>query len=138
MSVTERFGRTRHALCAPDEIGEGQARGFSLKQAGWQIDVFIVRRGGNLYAYRNRCPHTGVNLEWLPDAFLDYEGSFIQCSLHGALFTIEEGRCVRGPCVGDRLEFLPILVQEGKLCLELEEGGPKPGVQSNSRSSSGL
>ncbi len=38
-------------LCAPDEVAEGQSRGFEV--AGEK--VFAVRKDGQLYAYRNRC-----------------------------------------------------------------------------------
>ncbi len=65
---------------------------------------FAVRHRGRLYLYRNSCPHTGVSLNWLPNQFLTEQGDFLQCSLHGALFRIEDGFCVRGPCLGRSLQ----------------------------------
>ncbi|WP_148053418.1 Rieske 2Fe-2S domain-containing protein, partial [Pseudomonas fluorescens] len=50
-----------------------------------------------------RCPHRGVGLEWHHDQFLDPSNSLIQCATHGALFLIEDGECVAGPCVGQAL-----------------------------------
>ncbi len=32
---------------------------------------------------------------------------------HGALFRIDDGRCLAGPCQGDRLEPFPIAVRDG-------------------------
>ena len=46
-------------------------------------------------------------LEWLPDQFLDSSAQYIQCSVHGAMFRIEDGWCVRGPCAGDALMAIP-------------------------------
>ena len=46
-------------LCAPDELAEGQSRGF--ERATEQL--FAVRKDGQLYAYRNSCPHRGIPLE---------------------------------------------------------------------------
>ena len=38
-----------------------------------------------------------------PDQFLDPSNSLIQCATHGALFLIENGECVAGPCAGQSL-----------------------------------
>ena len=89
-------------LCAPHELTEGQSRGFEIDQ----LNLLAVRRDGKVYAYLNRCPHRGVGLEWQPDQFLDPSNSLIQCATHGALFLIESGECVAGPCAGQSLTAL--------------------------------
>ncbi|MBC9249463.1 MFS transporter [Pseudomonas alcaligenes] len=89
-------------LCAPETLAEGQSRGFAV--AGLQL--LAVRRDGHVYAYRNRCPHRGLNLEWRADDFLDASGSLIQCAHHSALFLIESGECVTGPCAGESLQAI--------------------------------
>ncbi|MEE8263379.1 MAG: Rieske (2Fe-2S) protein, partial [Gammaproteobacteria bacterium] len=40
---------------------------------------------------------------WVPDQFLDETGNLLQCATHGALFRIEDGFCVAGPCTGASL-----------------------------------
>ncbi len=89
-------------LCAPQQLIEGQSRGFLLDG----MNLLAVRRDGQVYAYRNRCPHRGVPLEWQADQFLDHSQSMIQCATHGALFLIESGECVAGPCAGQSLQAL--------------------------------
>jgi nitrite reductase/ring-hydroxylating ferredoxin subunit len=89
-------------LCTTAELGEGQSRGFSVMDS----KLLIVRRDGQVYAYQNRCPHRGVSLEWQTDQFLDASQSLIQCATHGALFLIESGECVAGPCAGQTLNAL--------------------------------
>ena len=74
-------------LCAPQELAEGQSRGFVLDQ----LNLLAVRRDGQVHAYINRCPHRGIALEWRPDDFLDDSRSLIRCATHGALFLIESG-----------------------------------------------
>ncbi len=69
-----------------------------------------VRRSGQVYVYLNRCPHRGVPLEWHADNFLDSSASLIQCASHGALFLIESGECIAGPCEGKSLS--PIVCNE--------------------------
>jgi len=86
-------------LCAPDELAEGQSRGFEI--AGQKL--LAVRKDGQCHVYRNTCPHRGIPLEWLPDQFLDASASLIQCATHGALFLIDSGECVAGPCAGQSL-----------------------------------
>lgn len=104
-------------LCAPDELAEGQSRGFEI--AGEKL--LAVRKDGQLYAYRNRCPHRGIPLEWLPDQFLDVSASLIQCATHGALFLIESGECVAGPCAGQSLQELAIREDDQGIWVELGE-----------------
>lgn len=103
-------------LCVA-ELEEGASRGIDCEVAGNHISVVVVRRG-KLYAYINSCPHTGAPLEWLPHQFLDASGSYIQCATHGALFRIEDGQCIRGPCAGAHLKSVQIAERDGHLCLD--------------------
>ncbi len=50
--------------------------------------------------------------------FLDMDGALIQCSTHGALFEIESGHCLAGPCQGDRLTPVPFAEEDGQLVLK--------------------
>ncbi len=96
-------------LCSIDEIPEAGARGFNIDGH----HLFAVKKHGNIRVYANHCPHLGIQLEFMPDQFLDMEGSLIQCAMHGALFRIEDGYCVSGPCVDQSLTALPFAVQDG-------------------------
>lgn len=105
---------TWQVLCQLNELPDGSSRGFSLPadSPGQGLEIFLVRRGNVVYGYRNRCPHTGAPLDWNPHQFLDERGELIQCALHGALFAIESGVCLRGPCAGKSLKALPLRVTE--------------------------
>jgi len=103
-------------LCPGHEIGEGQSRGFELPE----LRLVAVRRNGRVYLYENRCPHRQLPLEWQPDRFLDDSGSLLQCASHGALFLIETGLCVVGPCEGRALRALPHIEEQGWICLQEE------------------
>lgn len=86
-------------LCGNAELADASSRGFDIDGQ----KLFAVRRASQVYVYINRCPHRGVGLEWKPDQFLDPSNSLIQCATHGALFLIEDGECVAGPCAGQFL-----------------------------------
>ena len=104
-------------LCNAADIPEGACKGFSLTSDKRLQDIFIVHRNNQFYAYKNSCPHTGSRLNWQDDVFLDYEEKSIQCSLHGALFEIETGRCIWGPCLNQALEKVDISIRENKIFL---------------------
>ncbi len=110
-------------LCALAEVPDPGSRGFELARGEGELpfSLFVVRKDGKLSAYRNSCPHTGAPLEWLPHQFLDRDNGFIECALHGALFDVHTGRCLRGPCVGDHLQALAVSVREGNIWLASTE-----------------
>lgn len=98
-------------------LAEGNSRGFLVDERR----LFAVRRDGRAYIYLNRCPHRGIPLEWQPDTFLDDSASLIRCASHGALFLIESGECVAGPCAGERLRALPCREDAEGLWVELDD-----------------
>lgn len=100
------------ALCRLDDIPDGGAKGFD-PPPGRFTGLFAVRRGGAVWVYLNSCPHLGVSLDIAPDRFLDARRQHIQCSTHGALFRIEDGFCLKGPCAGERLTPIAARVEDG-------------------------
>ena len=92
-----------HVLCRVDELPESGSRGFDPQGRG-QASVFAVRRGDLLRVYIDSCPHHGTPMAWRRDAYLNAAGDHIVCAAHGALFEIDTGRCVLGPCLGDQLQ----------------------------------
>lgn len=100
------------------DIPDPGSRGFRVECGGELQSIFVVRRGGAVYGYVNHCPHTGLSLDWLPDQFLDREGALIVCATHGALFRIEDGYCVGGPCAGDSLRRVSLRVDGGQVIID--------------------
>jgi len=105
-------------------LPETGSRAFSVPCGKTELAGFLVRRNGELRAFRNRCPHTGVELNWGGDAFLDVTERFVLCSMHGALFQPEDGLCVHGPCVGRSLQTLPVRIREGRVEVACPEAKP--------------
>jgi len=93
------------------ELRDPGAMAFVITHAGHTVEGILLHWAGHWYGYRNECPHTGVNLNWLPDQFFDLQQQYLQCSMHGALFEPVNGHCLRGPCAGERLTTLPIRVE---------------------------
>lgn len=105
-------------LCKLSELDELSSKSFSVKIKCETTDIFVIRKGNQVYAYQNVCPHAQAPLEWNPDEFLDEKKETIICALHGARFSIEEGDCLGGPCEGIGLTAVDIKVIEGDVVLK--------------------
>jgi nitrite reductase/ring-hydroxylating ferredoxin subunit len=99
------------------ELADGATREFALNEAEWPLTGFLVRIGDGVHAYLNRCPHALRQLNFRPDGFLNTDRTLIQCSSHGALFEKDTGLCVAGPCVGESLRRLPVVLADGEIRL---------------------
>ena len=100
-------------LCQLVEIPDGDTKGFRLGEGEWPLRGLLVRNGNVVNGFVNRCPHAGHQLSFRPDRFLTPDKALILCQSHGALFDKDSGRCVGGPCVGESLTPVPILVEGG-------------------------
>ncbi|MBS0394257.1 MAG: Rieske 2Fe-2S domain-containing protein [Proteobacteria bacterium] len=109
-------------LCALGELDDPGSRAFRVGGGDWPLSGLVVRRGAEVHAYVNRCPHAGHPLNLRPHDFLTVDRSLILCCSHGALFEIATGRCVAGPCAGAALARVPVVVTRGYVLLA--EGVP--------------
>jgi len=112
----EELDLTR-VICPLHELADPGARGFTMGEGDWPLRGFVVRRGETVRAYVNHCPHAGFPLNISPDRFLAPHVPLILCVMHGALFEIESGECVSGPCAGLALRALPVRVASGYVML---------------------
>ena len=96
---------SRTVVCRLDELGDPDSRGMT------------VTHGGQVFGYRNSCPHTGGPLDWVPDRFLNLDKDYIQCATHDALFRLHNGACVAGPCKGDSLVAVPVIIEAGEVVM---------------------
>ncbi|RYY04952.1 MAG: Rieske (2Fe-2S) protein [Gammaproteobacteria bacterium] len=97
-----------------NDILDNSSKGFEVNNQKY----FAVKTRNKIYVYKNACPHIGIPLEWVEDQFLDSSHSMIQCANHGALFVIENGACVTGPCNGKKLIAINFDVIDGFICLQ--------------------
>lgn len=84
-------------------------------------DYIIVSSADKLHVYKDRCPHRLKPMSFTSGQLLDDRLNFIRCEHHQALFTISEGLCISGPCVGSKLEEVDFKVLDKKLFI-LNEG----------------
>ena len=114
-ALTERLTATPAGvkLGPLDLIADGAARGFVLEMRAGRFHGFVVRRGQDVRGYVDRCPHMGLPLAQVLDDYV--QGESIVCSWHGAVFAVEDGRCLGGPCAGGRLSPWPVALEDGTI-----------------------
>ena len=103
-------------ICASADLADGgDGVRFEIMHGGEPAPAFVIRHGGRVYAYLNRCAHIAMELDWQPGKFFDTEGEYLICSTHGALYAPESGACRGGPCRGAGLSRLNIFEADGKV-----------------------
>ena len=93
---------------------------FTFSECGENQSGFVVLFNTKYYAYRNKCQHLAVELDWENNEFFDEEEKFIVCATHGAIYEPSSGKCLMGPCVGKKLEILNLKVLKDKLIVTLK------------------
>lgn len=116
--MPEAGGDARQAqpLCASSELAERSLGfGFDVLLHGEPVRAFALRIDGRVVAYVNRCAHVAAEMDWQPGHFLDDEGRFIVCSIHGAEYDPRNGRCAGGPCGRGRLVSVDVCEADGQV-----------------------
>ena len=62
-------------------------------------------------------PKSSLNL--IPNKFLSHNDNHIICSTHGALFEIETGFCISGPCINKNLAQIPATIKNNALFIKI-------------------
>lgn len=98
-------------LCGVNEVKVGEKRRFKLKE----VEVLLVRLDDGFYAMENRCPHAGCPLSFYGEL---REGKRIQCTCHGSIFDLRDGRVIEG-LTRNPLKMYNVLVMNGELFIEV-------------------
>lgn len=102
------------ALCESDTVTEGgKGIRFHVTAFGADASAFVIRFGGSVHAYLNRCAHVPMELDWTEGVFFDSSGSFLMCATHGALYSPRSGGCIGGPCDGRGLHKIQVVEKDG-------------------------
>lgn len=106
-------------ICASHEVVEaGKGFRFKIRRHGQDVPAFVIRYHGNVYGYLNECAHVPAELDWQPGEFFDHSKLYLICSIHGALYAPESGRCLGGRCHGKGLKPLRICEITGLIYLD--------------------
>ncbi|PKO56073.1 MAG: (2Fe-2S)-binding protein [Betaproteobacteria bacterium HGW-Betaproteobacteria-21] len=114
----------KHLICSADALVDGgDGVRFAVPGPGYLAGpAFVVRYGGNVYAYLNRCAHVPVQLDWMEGKFFDLTHHLLVCAVHGAHYDPRDGRCVMGPCKGASLHALRVVEEDGLIYFLTDAG----------------
>lgn len=118
------MARRQRLICASADLADsGDGVRFEVADGGRPEPAFVVRFDGRVHAYLNRCAHIPIELDWMPGKFFDSEGLLLICSVHGAVYEPDSGRCLGGPCFHGGLVPVAVAERDGGVWVEedLEE-----------------
>jgi nitrite reductase/ring-hydroxylating ferredoxin subunit len=100
-------------LARVNDVPDLGAKTVYFDKAVSRFSLILARRGDEVFAYENVCPHAGYPLERPDGRVVVQEGRYLICTAHGASFMIESGACAGGPCNGKGLTPIAVEVRDG-------------------------
>ena len=121
----------KRLICASADLVEaGKGFRFTVTRQQREVDAFVVRFRGQVFGYLNECGHLPAQLDWLPGEFFDESKLYLICSVHGALYAPDSGRCLGGRCQGKGLTALAVDEVDGQVFLrQVNDNGQSKNPQ---------
>jgi nitrite reductase/ring-hydroxylating ferredoxin subunit len=104
-------------ICPADALADGSSMKFLLRAGDRPVEAFLIRFEGRHYAYRNRCAHMALGLDFDDNDFFTVDQRALICKTHGAVYHPDSGVCFSGPCYGEALDPVAIEVRDGRVVL---------------------
>lgn len=113
------MAQAQRLICSSSEVEES-ATGFRFTLTRFDVEVpaFVIRYQGKVHGYLNQCGHVPAELDWQPGHFFDDSKLYLICSIHGALYAPESGRCLGGRCQGVGLKAIKVIEIDGNILLD--------------------
>ena len=106
----------KRLICPASALADGGPRvRFEVEYFGDPAPAFVVRHGGAVRGFLNRCSHVPMELDWQPGLFFTADREHLICSTHGAVYAPDDGRCLGGPCDGKPLVGLLVEERDGQV-----------------------
>lgn len=101
------------AIARVDDVADPGALAVEVAHEEARWPLVLTRKGAAIAAFHNRCAHAGHPLQRGDGRVMVQEGRYLVCAVHFASFELESGACAGGPCNGDALERIAIVVRDG-------------------------
>jgi nitrite reductase/ring-hydroxylating ferredoxin subunit len=105
------------------ELAHGASKKFTIRSGDRELEALLVNYEGTFFAYRNRCPHVGITLDWVDNQFFSVDGRYLMCANHGAVFEPKTGDCIWGPCAGLALQSVSLEIEGEKIFAKCSDAG---------------
>ena len=78
--------------------------------------IILTRRGDRIAAFRNKCPHAGYAAQRADGRIVLQQGAY-RSAAHMAQASRSTRRLRGGPCNGEALERIAIVIRGGAICV---------------------
>jgi nitrite reductase/ring-hydroxylating ferredoxin subunit/uncharacterized membrane protein len=107
----KEFPKEFTAVCDESDLQEG-----TPKKVTWQnTDLFLLKRGHEIYAMGDKCAHLGG-----PLSEGKVEGDTVQCPWHGSRFCLKDGSVENGPATNPQ-PVLDVKVEGGQVLVKARQ-----------------
>ena len=117
----------RVRACTRAELVPGEVVSVALpKGANRRPREALVLLGsdGAPRCYLNECRHLPIPIDLGSKRYLTNDKRHLLCGTHGALYRLDDGVCVTGPCLSLALSALPLIEEDGVLHVDVSALDP--------------
>ena len=104
-------------IAAHEDLEPGETKVVKVCLAGQDIEAILLKTDDGYLSYVNRCRHLAIPLDWGDGDVMDDSGKLLLCRTHGALYRLNDGLCVSGPCQGQHLFKVPLSIEDDGIYL---------------------
>ena len=101
------------SLCNKSDVGEG---GMGIFRSGKKRVLVVWPKGGEIKAFRGRCPHADVPLDEA-----SFDGQTLTCPHHSWGFDVTSGKCVTH-IVKNALHPYPLQIEGDEIQVDVGPG----------------
>ncbi|MBV9579754.1 MAG: Rieske 2Fe-2S domain-containing protein, partial [Chloroflexi bacterium] len=98
-------------VCAEGDLEEGKLVAKTVSVEGGEVSVALLKKGSNVTAVSNVCPHWGGPLA---EGKLLEDDTVVECPWHGSQFRLVDGRVCQGPAA-EPTHVFEVRVRDGKV-----------------------
>ncbi len=110
-----------------EDFPDGAATPARCRKGEREVAILVVRRGADLRAYVDECPHQFLPLTQRGRRVLSADGERLRCTNHGAEFAVTDGRALSGLVGGCALTPVALEVGADSTVLVNEKPGQAMG-----------
>lgn len=101
------------ALARREDVPDAGAVVVYAGEGDQRVSLILTRQGDVIACFRNRCAHANYPLQRADGRIVVQEARYLVCAAHGASYALSDGACAGGPCNGDGLERIAIVLKDG-------------------------